>query len=73
MCGAAWLVPDSAIVPPFQFAPVISPPGAKILVSVALRWENEMIRSGPVEKSVAPPCQDQPPSLLSHTAPTDHT
>jgi hypothetical protein len=51
----------------------MSPPGAKILVSVALRWENEMIRSGPVEKSVAPPCQDQPPSFLSHTAPTDHT
>src|SRR5262245_3706431 len=73
MCGDAWLVPDSTRVPvPVAAAPVICPPGAKIVLMVVLRWENEMMRSGPVLKSLAPLDQLKgPPALRSQTAPTD--
>jgi hypothetical protein len=57
---------------PSRAAPPIIPPGAKMVVMAVLRCENEMSRSGPVEKSMAPLDQATPlPMSRSHTAPTD--
>src|SRR5262245_60369797 len=75
MCGEAWLVPDwyqtAPSGSPSAVAPQIWPPGAKTVVIAVLRCENEMIRSGPVEKSWAPVDHNHPPVSRSHTAPID--